>query len=138
MLEKNYQKYKDQVEFVFVYIREAHPADSNWSDPRLGLRDPRDLKERNTVAGKCMSDLKMSLPMVVDDMADTVNMRYRAWPERIYVINEDGVIAYKSGIGPWGFKPGEAMRVVRRLLNGEKVPADTESEAKPRSRPDKR
>jgi hypothetical protein len=65
----------------------------------------------------CNSKLKLSLPTVVDEMGDTVNMLYRAWPERIYVIGLDGKIAYKSGIGPWGFKPGDAMAVVKQLLS---------------------
>ena len=64
----------------------------------------------------CTSKLKFTMPTVVDDMGDTVNMLYRAWPERIYVIGLDGKIAYKSGVGPWGFKPADAMRVTKRLL----------------------
>ena len=105
MLERTYQKYKGDVEFLFVYIREAHPADSNWAI-RNTVRDPRSQKERNKVATMCNSELKMSIPTVVDDMFDSVNMSYRAWPERIYVIGRDGKIKVKAGVGPWGFKPG--------------------------------
>ena len=64
----------------------------------------------------CNSKLNFTMPTVVDDMGDTVNMLYRAWPERIYVIGLDGKIAYKSAIGPWGFKPDDAMAVTKRLL----------------------
>ena len=49
-------------------------------------------------------------------MGDTVNQLYKAWPERIYVIDEKGKIAYKSGVGPWGFKPRALAPVVRKLL----------------------
>lgn len=115
MLEEQYQEYKDEVEFLFVYIREAHPADSNWGD-RSGIDDPVTLAQRNKVAGLCTSKLKLSIPMVVDDMFDSVNMSYRAWPERIYVIDRKGKIAFKSGIGPWGFKPDAAIAFVDKLL----------------------
>jgi hypothetical protein len=115
VLEKNHQDYRDKAEFVFVYIREAHPADSNWGDG-TGILDPRDLTQRTQVATKCSSELGLGLPLVVDDMTDTVNMLYRAWPERIYVIDRAGRIAHKSGIGPWGFAPAKAMLVLDRLL----------------------
>ena len=72
--------------------------------------------DRNKAAATCTSKLSLNLPVVVDDMADTVNMLYRAWPERIYVIDRKGRIAYKSGIGPFGFHPKEAMDAARKLL----------------------
>ena len=28
-----------------------------------------------------------------------------SWPERIYIIETDGTIAYKGGMGPFYFKP---------------------------------
>ena len=49
-------------------------------------------------------------------MADTVNQLYKAWPERIYVIDRNRKITYKSGIGPWGFKPAEAEKALGKLL----------------------
>jgi type I thyroxine 5'-deiodinase len=49
-------------------------------------------------------------------MADTVNQLYKAWPERLYVIDRHGKITYKSAIGPWGFKPRDAERALRKLL----------------------
>ena len=55
--------------------------------------------------------------MVVDDMKDTVNQRYRAWPERIYVIERGGKIAYKGGIGPFGFKPAQAEAALETLID---------------------
>ena len=100
---------------LFVYIREAHPADSRWAD-RSGIDDPTDLVQRSKVAKKCCQTLDLSIPAAVDDMGDTVNQLYKAWQERIYVIDRSGKIAYKSAIGPWGFKPAQAERALRKLL----------------------
>lgn len=58
----------------------------------------------------------MTLPMVVDDLQDTVNMAYNAWPERMYVITAEGKIAYKGGIGPWGFKTAETRAALVEAL----------------------
>ena len=53
---------------------------------------------------------------MVDDLKDTVNQMYRAWPERIYVIDREGVIAYKGGLGPFGFAPADAEKALAKLL----------------------
>ena len=42
---------------------------------------------------------------LVDDIANTANACYAAWPERIYVIDVDGTIVYKGGMGPFYFDP---------------------------------
>ena len=99
-----------------MYIREAHPADSNWGDGS-GVVDPTSLVDRSAVAKTCTRELKLSLPTVVDGLDDHVNMLYRAWPERIYVIDRTGVIRHKSGIGPFGFDPDAAMHVATGLLS---------------------
>jgi len=54
--------------------------------------------------------------MVVDDMQDSANQSYRGWPERIYVIGKGGKIAYRAGLGPWGFKPAAAEKALLKLL----------------------
>ena len=71
------------------------------------------------MAKKCCRTLDLSIPTAVDDMGDTVNQLYKAWPERIYVIDRKGKIAYKAGIGPFGFRPNEAERTLRKLLKSK-------------------
>ena len=49
-----YERYKGRVEFLAVYVREAHPTDG-WrmeSNDRAGIpvRQPRSQRERNAVA----------------------------------------------------------------------------------------
>ncbi len=94
-----------------VYVREAHPVDG-WSSPRdkevIGvIRQPRNLLERNEVAGKCCAALSITMPMVVDALDDRVGHAYSGMPDRLYVIDREGRVAYKGGRGPFGFKPVE-------------------------------
>lgn len=81
-----------------------------------GIADPTSLTARNQVAKTCSSDLSLSLPMVVDDMGDRVNLLYHAWPERMYVIDRDGMIAYKGRIGPMGFNIREATKALKAQI----------------------
>jgi hypothetical protein len=65
--------------------------------------------------------------ILVDDISNTANAAYAAWPERIYVVDPDGTIVYKGGMGPFYFDPGEIVPVLeQRYVKGAK-PADAPS-----------
>jgi thiol-disulfide isomerase/thioredoxin len=125
-VEKLYRRYKDRATFVMVYVREAHPTDG-WrmeSNDRLGvsLRQPRNDDERIAVARNCSDRLGLSFPMLVDTIDDTVGARYSGMPNRLYLIDRWGSVAYKSGRGPFGFKPAELEHALILLLQEEETP----------------
>ena len=125
-VEKLYQMYKDRATFVMVYVREAHPTDgwSMESNDRVGvsLAQPKTYDERVKVAQTCGKSLDLGFPMLVDTMDDTVGARYSGMPSRLYLIDHDGKVAYKSGRGPFGFKPAELEQSLILLLQGPKLP----------------
>lgn len=59
--------------------------------------------ERATVAEACVLGLDLEMPMLLDRMSNEVDLAYAALPERLYVIDRAGVVAYRSEPGPWGF-----------------------------------
>ncbi|GIV02295.1 MAG: hypothetical protein KatS3mg015_1125 [Fimbriimonadales bacterium] len=115
-----YAKYKEDADFLVVYIREAHPEDG-WqvrANERDGviIKSHKSEKERIEAASACAVGLKLSIPILIDDMNDTVEKAYQGWPDRIYIVGKDGKIAYKGARGPAGFKPKEAEEALKRLL----------------------
>lgn len=99
------------MQFLGVYVREAHPTDG-WRLPgndRVGISiaQPRTTKERTDVAVRCCQELKMTMPLLVDDVDDKVGHTYSGMPDRLYVIGRDGRVVYKGGRGPFGFITGE-------------------------------
>ncbi len=113
-------RYKDRAEFLSVYIREAHPTDG-WrmegnDQAGIAIPQPRDKLERDQVAKKCCSTLEMTMPMVVDELDDRVGHSYSAMPDRLYLIDRQGRVVYKSGRGPRGFKPSEMEQALILLL----------------------
>ena len=60
--------------------------------------------------------LDISVPMLIDDMADTAEEAYSASPDRLYIVARDGTIGYKGGLGPQGFHPREMERNLRKIL----------------------
>lgn len=123
LIEKLNARYKDRAHLYVVYIREAHPTDG-WALPRnqFKITDPKSLDERRQVAKAFAAQLKLTLPVLVDDLDDRANTAYAGWPDRLYVVDRGGKIALKGGKGPFGFKPAvdEAPRVLDKLLAGPK------------------
>jgi hypothetical protein len=102
------------VAFVVVYITEAHPSDvwqsqNNFRD-KVVFASPRNEDERASLAGTCVRKLGIDIPAVLDEFGNSTESAYTAWPDRIYLIDTKGRVAFKSKPGPYGFKP-EDLRV---------------------------
>ena len=105
-----------------VYIREAHPSDI-WQmkvneRQNVVYQSPRNADERADLAGVCMRNLGIEMPAVVDHFDNPTDAAYSGWPDRLYVIDRDGRIAYKSAPGPFGFTPADMERALVGVLGG--------------------
>jgi hypothetical protein len=88
-----------------VYIREAHPI-VEWNmkandDQGICYPQPRSLAQRVAIAGDFVRRFHYRVPLAVDAMDNRADALYGAWPERIYVIDEGGRVAYKGKLGPF-------------------------------------
>ena len=103
-----------------VYIKEAHALDGASPKRDKGapvVEEPLTLDERKAVAQTCSGALDMSpLKMLIDDMKDTTSTAYAALPDRLYLVNKGGILAYASGPGPRGFLPDELEDALREEL----------------------
>ena len=122
-LNKLYRDYRDRAAFYVVYIQEAHPIDAwqvadNLKDDVL-VASTMTSDERMNVAGVCVRKLGIELPALVDEPDNRVERAYTGWPDRLYVIDKDGRVAYKSAAGPFGFKPAAVQAALERLLSAE-------------------
>ena len=59
--------------------------------------------ERAQAAEACVLRLNFRMPMLLDRLSNEVDRAYSALPERLYVIDPTGTIAWRSGPGPFGF-----------------------------------
>ena len=82
----------------------------------IAVKQPRFEEERFEVAKKCTATLEISMPVLVDEMDDRVGHAYSGMPDRLYVIDRDGKVAYKSGRGPFGFRFGEMEQALVMAL----------------------
>jgi hypothetical protein len=117
-IENLYASYKDKANIYVIYIREAHPTDG-WvvKNNKFKITDPKTLDERQKAARDFAESLKLTLPILVDTLDDRANTLYGGWPDRVYVIDAEGKVALKGGMGPGGFIPSvkSAFGVLEKL-----------------------
>lgn len=115
-----YKAYGDRAAFYVVYIQEAHPTD-RWQLP-VNIREqvlfssPKTADDRGGVADACVRKLGIEIPALVDHLDDSTETAYTAWPDRLYVIDRQGRVSYKSTPGPFGFKPAEMESALKRTF----------------------
>ena len=115
-----YREYRDRVQFYVVYIQEAHPIDAwqleaNVKDDmrsRSPGRRKRGIRPRTCASRSWVSSCRRwSTVLTIASSAPTPG-----WPDRLYVIDRGGAIAYKSAAGPFGFKPADLEAAIKRIL----------------------
>ena len=115
-----WETWQEKVTFVVVYIREAHPEEG-WvvtpnRDAGILVNDPTSTDERVEVAAACAINLQIRMPVVVDEVDDQIALAYGALPDRLYLIAEDGSVAYQGEPGPWGFDPAGLEAAIIELV----------------------
>jgi len=102
-----------------VYILEAHASDAwsivNNTRIKLSIPTPRSLAERGLVASSCVRTLGIDMPAVLDNIDNSTEAAYTGWPDRLYLIDRDGRIAFKSQTGPWGFRPADLEAKLKQI-----------------------
>lgn len=108
-----------------VYVREAHADDgaASFGNARVGIHvlQPKSFEERSKVANTCHAKLEISMPLVVDTIDDRVGHAYSGMPDRLYLVDQNGKVAFKSGRGPFGFQPPELEQSLVMVLLDQKM-----------------
>ena len=88
----------------------------NNIEDNVVFSSPRNEEERASVAGTCMRKLGIKFPAVLDEFGNSTETHYTAWPDRIYLIDQQGRVAYKSMPGPFGFHAGDLATALSRMM----------------------
>ena len=124
-MDSLYRKYRDHADFLTVYIREAHPTDE-WQmveNEREGVcyMQPRTLAQRVAIAKDFVQRFGFAMPLAVDPMENPADRIYAGWPERFYIVDESGAIAYKGKTGPFGYHPEEVQAWLAKRFGQERA-----------------
>jgi len=91
---------------------------------------PKNLAQRVAIANDFVTRFKYPVPFAIDDMNNAANDIFAAWPERLYIVDENGNVTYKGGNGPFNYKPAEVRAWLAQRYGEVKHP-DAPAPAKP-------
>jgi hypothetical protein len=63
--------------------------------------------------------LGIKFPAIIDGFENRTEIAYTGWPDRLYLIDRDGKVVYKSKPGPFGFKPDQLEEALKKLPQGQ-------------------
>ena len=119
-LNELYAKYKNQVQFYLIYIREAHPQ-NGWQVPNNLIEDilfdePTTDAERTAAASSCQIALDLHMPMLIDSIGNDIDKNYVGLPMRQFLIDAEGKIVYHGAKGPFGWDDEAFEESLKELL----------------------
>ncbi len=109
-----YRLHGDRIEFLTVYVKEEHPEDG-WQvginhDQCVIYTQPETLDQRAAIAADLIKRHSISIPVVMDGMDNAVCTQYNGSPERLYLLDESGVVLHRSPAGPFNMDAVKAWR----------------------------
>jgi type I thyroxine 5'-deiodinase len=93
--------------------------ESNIKDSVV-FASPKNEEERAYIAGACVRKLGIKLPAVLDEFGNSTEQAYTGWPDRLYLIDAQGRVTYKSKPGPFGFHPDEMRGALAKAVAAQK------------------
>jgi peroxiredoxin len=94
----------DDIEFLFIYVREAHP----------GERIPahRSMRSKVSAARQLRDEEEIVMPIVVDDTHGSIHRKFAKLPNPAFLIDKSGRVAFRC---KWA-KPDELASAIEELL----------------------
>ena len=86
VLNDIYKRYKTQIDFYMIQIREAHASDVWPIGNVVSVKEHRTLSERLVAANVMVKETQLEIPVLADTMDDTFLKLYSPWPFRFFVI----------------------------------------------------
>ncbi len=94
----------DEIEFLFIYIREAHPGE------RIPAHSS--MREKIDAARQLRDEEELLMPVLVDDVRGSIHRKYSRLPNPAFLIDKAGRVAFRSR---WA-RPDELASAIEELL----------------------
>ena len=105
-LQKLYEKHSSDIDFFWIYAQEARSSDTGLDPGKdksslFSVKNHHTLAERQAAAQTCAKTIAFSPPVLLDDLNNTVTIRYHAHPTRLFLIAKNGTVAFAAKPGPF-------------------------------------
>ena len=95
-IRKLYKTYKDQADFAFVYMKDAHPSGKTVQvgQEKVKLDQPQTMDHRLQLTQHLLNRTQFEMPVYVDDMSGSARKGYGSFHLAAYIIDADGKLAF--------------------------------------------
>jgi peroxiredoxin len=97
----------DEIEFLFIYVREAHPGEV--------IPAHKSMREKIEAARLLRDEEDMHMPILVDDLRGSIHRKYSKLPNPAFLIDKSGRVAFLS---LWS-KPAGIGQAIQELLEAQ-------------------
>src|SRR6478736_8518631 len=97
----------DDIEFLFIYVREAHPGEI--------IPAHNSMREKTEAARLLRDEEDMKMPILVDDLRGSIHRKYSKLPNPAFLIDKSGRVAFLS---LWS-KPAGLGQAIQELLDAQ-------------------
>jgi hypothetical protein len=80
------------------------------------IEQHKTLEARKEAAGSCVANLDLKIPLLIDDMNNSVGDAFSGHPDRLFILSPEGTVAYRGDKGPRGFDVDEMTAALGKLL----------------------
>jgi peroxiredoxin len=87
-LKELYEEFGEEVQFLFVYVREAHPG--------AELPAHESLRDKLAAAELLRDEDDLEIPILIDELSGKVHKKYGGMPNPSFLIDRSGRIAFRS------------------------------------------
>jgi peroxiredoxin len=87
-LKDLYEEFGDRVQFLFVYVREAHPGNE--------LPAHESMSDKMHAAELLRDEDDLEIPILLDELNGKVHRKYGGMPNPTFLIDRSGFIAFRS------------------------------------------
>ena len=107
-LAQLYKQLNSPIDFIIIYIREAHASDGwKFDGPQYSfIANHRTIKDRidaiKTMIQMAKINKESQVSVYSDTMNDHTNHLFRGWPEKLYVLYDQKIL-YQGKNGPTGY-----------------------------------
>jgi len=98
----------NDVQFVFVYVREAHPGDK--------IEAHRSMEQKVAAAEVLRDEEALEIPVLVDDIRGTIHRKYGKLPNQTFIIDKSGRVAFRA----YWTQPSVIEEALKELLKVQK------------------
>jgi len=116
-----FKEFEDEVDFLMVYIREAHAADQWPLGDVVSIKQHATLQERLEAAQNFVEQFEFPARTVVDSMENLFNKSFLAWPERYYIYEGHQLSSISCPANEFGFDRLELRARLAGICNKDLV-----------------